>query len=676
MSKKAINSYLAAAILCCSTLLVLSSCQVTEDKPVIMPTNDAAQLKQGIWTEYDTALEAIGDYTDGQLAGMPAIGMKIEGDKGYFFTYTAEDVSNFLEGQITYNKSANTGTITFPAITDSPISGQTVNFSMTSDELMEFEYTYNGQKATGTCAWLCDNLDNWGTSDEGDWDELMDAYQLIAADWGPDASIDWSGDEVVEVDGEAVTVSGLDEPLVWDETPKAKTRVAPLVIKGITTGLNAFSSLFAPDPLEEINAKLDSIIGKVDIVLQNQQQMKLKLDTINQRLIAIAQKLDQQEIVGIFNNRNEKYYNPLKTNDYYFKKAYEIYTANKNDLSKVSADLAEYAKEWAGSNEENVKLTWQYMEYITTSIQHTKYGVGMDKIYDGLTFDKYPWEHMGIADRKSYRAYDLDMLTKSLFMISLYSTYCGLSNAKKGMLYDNYLRYKPKLLAFSKFNIANPDEFLVCQIPGAHFVMHKELQKYNYYGPNGKTPDENLGSTVLYRPEWHEAGSVKIENPKELLSKLITIKEHNAMYDYYKSSVYAKRDRFWWHEMLVEGEGNDKAGGAVYAKKPAGKYSFLMAQNDDKDAFNGFKVWTGHKKESGLGYEEARPEFPWCLSEPVIGDFKLPLPRSLNLVPNDPLSPPQYHIMGYTYWENRGTWKDYFSDREYYAAIVEKRYSK
>ena len=83
-----------------------------------------AQLKQGIWTEYDEALLTSGKYTAEELAEMPAVGMKIEGDKGYFFTYTAEDASEPVEGKISYNKSTGEGTITFPTIKDNPLSGQ------------------------------------------------------------------------------------------------------------------------------------------------------------------------------------------------------------------------------------------------------------------------------------------------------------------------------------------------------------------------------------------------------------------------------------------------------------------------------------------------------------------------------------------------------------------------
>ena len=89
--------------------------------------------------------------------------MMVEGDKAYFFTYSAEGADNLVEGKISYDKDAKKGTIAFPAITGSPISGQTVNFTMVSEETMEFEFTYEGKKVTGSCAWLCDNLDNWGT---------------------------------------------------------------------------------------------------------------------------------------------------------------------------------------------------------------------------------------------------------------------------------------------------------------------------------------------------------------------------------------------------------------------------------------------------------------------------------------------------------------------------------
>ena len=432
-------------MLCCSSMFTLSSCQGlmdaivgTEDKPVTTPTtptNDAAQLKQGIWTEYDTALLTSGKYTEDELAQMPAVGMMVEGDKASFFTYTAEGADNLVEGKITYNKSANTGTITFPTIAGSAISGQTVNFTMSSDEQMEFELTYEGQKTTGTCAWLCENLDNWSSEiDDAEWKELMAYYDAISAE-GPDASIDWSGSATVtveDVDDEGnpvekkVTVTDLDKPLEWNEdgaSARAGTRIA--ITSAITTGLKIFGSLFEEDPNEEINAKLDAVLGKLDNVLANQQVMNAKLDEINGRLIEIAQRMKKQEIVNIFNNRNEKYYNKLKVqNIKYFDDAYKLYKANKNDPK-----LGNYAKAWVGKNEEFANLTWEYIEYLTT-VQHTGYGNGMDRIYDGLVFDKYPWEHIGIDDRKSYRAYDLTMIAKCLFMISLYSTYGGLNNVR------------------------------------------------------------------------------------------------------------------------------------------------------------------------------------------------------------------------------------------------------
>ena len=113
-----------------------------EDGKSVIP----AQLKQGIWTEYDEALLTSGKYTAEELAEMPAVGMKIDGDKAYFFTYTADDASEPVEGKISYNKSTGEGTITFPAIKDNPLSGQKVNFTATSDETMQFELTYEGKK--------------------------------------------------------------------------------------------------------------------------------------------------------------------------------------------------------------------------------------------------------------------------------------------------------------------------------------------------------------------------------------------------------------------------------------------------------------------------------------------------------------------------------------------------
>ena len=560
---RTIKLWMLAAILICGTTAGLVSCTTVDnpssgggnaqEDPVVAP----AQLKQGIWTEYDEALLNSGKYTLEELAQMPVVGMWIQGDKGYFFTYTAEDISETVEGQISYNNNTGKGTITFPAIQDSPLSGQTVNFSMTTDESMQFEYTYEGQKTTGTCAWLCENLDNWSSdiTDE-DWKELMDYYQLIAADWGPDASIDWSDSEM----------EGLDEPLVWNEgaTARTKTRVAATAVY---MSMGIFSSLFEEDPTEEINGKLDAVIGKLDEVLANQQKMMIKLDEINNRLIAIAEKMKQIETVNIFNNRNEKFYNKLKVqNNKYFEDAYAAYKKDKND-----PDLGDYAKAWVGKNEEFANLTWEYLEYLTT-VQHTTYGTGMDRIYDGLTFEKYPWEHMGTGDRQNYRAYDIFMITKCLFMISLYSQYGGLNNIEQKGLYKSYNTYKSKLLAFSKFDVTNPDEFRVCQIPGAHFVMRKEIQKYDYLKNNEAPAPGVYGHDANFMPKWHEAGSPKIENPEELKSKLIRMNEMSAVKNYYNP----KDEDITWMKMLVDG---DNTAGAVYAKAPSSSSPELLLYN-------------------------------------------------------------------------------------------------
>ena len=633
-------------------LLGMSAC-TNEDNPssgeegkYVIP----AQLKQGIWTEYDEALLTSGKYTAEELAEMPAVGMQIDGDKAYFFTYTADDASEPVEGKIIYNKSTGEGTITFPTIKDNPLSGQKVNFTATSDETMQFELTYEGQKTTATFAWLCENLDNWSSdiTDE-DWKELMAYYELIAEDAGPDASIDWSGSEVVtveDVDDEGnivkkvVTVTDLDKPLVWDEDAMepAKTRAIGIGTV-ISMGLKVFSSLFSEDPYEKINAKLDAALGKLDQALANQQQMMAQLGEINARLIAIAQMMKKQEAVNIFNNRTQTYYNPLKVrNTAYFDPAFKLYNDNKSDLSQVQSKLGEYAKTWVGNNEEYITLTWYYIEYLK-SVQHSSYGTGMDRIYDGLTFDKYPWEHLGTGDRQDYRAYDMIMIAKSLFMINLYAAYGGLSDIKKEGLYNNYNNCKPTLKEFCEFTVANPDEFRVCQIPGAHFVMHKEIQKYNYCGKNNKAPDMR-DNDAAYRPEWHEAGSIKIDNPKSLREKLIRHAEATAIRKYYEA-LYNK-EKIWWYEMLVEG--GEKAAGAVYSKKPSGvknNQPSLMVYLHDRPQNNGILDIMG-------------ADFSWLWQNSAPAHMKMG------------------HVRGqftHDYW-----WDNYYSEMEYYAAIVEKRY--
>ena len=661
MRTKTIFNYVVAALFCCCVTGMFTSCKSQDDTGSANNPIAVNKIRQGIWTEYDTALSASGKYTEEELEEMPAVGMMVEGDKAYFFTYSAEGADDLVEGKISYNKDAGTGVIAFPAIKDSPVSGQTVNFTMVSEETMEFELTYEGKKVTGSCAWLCDNLDNWGTGDESDWKELEPYYQAIAETAGPDASIDWSGSATVtvqDVDEEGnivekeVTVTDLDKPLVWNTGASARggTRMVSAIIEGVSAGLEIFTSLFEPDPMEEINAKLDAVLGKLDNVLQNQQIMMAKLDEINGRLIEIAQRMKQQATVDIFNNRTQTYYNPLKVqNTAYFNKAFKLYNDNKSNLGSVKDKLGEYAKEWVGKNEEYINLTWNYIEYLNT-VQHSSYGTGMAAIYDGVTFDKYPWEHMGTGDRQTYRANDMIMIAKCLFMINLYAAYGGGSDIKKEGIYNNYNEQKPKLKEFCEFKVSNPDKFLVCQIPGAHFIMHKEIQKYDYRGKDvqisqsevlKEAPNTRYEDDAVYRPKWHVAGSIKIENPKELKEKLIIKEEIQAIYKYFQSAVYPNAKEIYWYNMLIEG--NDIAGGAVYSKRPEvsnGTNILLLATKDKR----GMGM-------NSLGNAELTPMITCTIDHDTV---------NMGMVNNALF--------------REAVWFDYYSQNEYYAAIVEKRY--
>lgn len=682
MSMKQIFNFLATAAFCCTMMFVLASCQGqidavegTNDNPASQqPTASTDQLKQGVWTEFDIPLEASDNqskekYSEGELVfevsdddsdeeldDVPSLGMLIDSNKAYFFTYSAEGADNLVEGTVSYNKAAGTGSITFPTITGSPLSGQTVNFTATSDETLEFEYTYGDKKLTAGCAWLCDSLDNWDTEgDEGDWKELLAYYQNFE-DAGPDPSIDWSASEV----------KGLDQPLVWEEPTAAtrgNTRMVGAIVQGVSAGLEIFSSIFEDDPNEVINQKLDAITGKLDKVLANQNEIKEKINNINQRLITIADMMKQKETVEKFTYRDEQYYNQLKLQDYYFNEAYSLY--KKGNLTNENKNrLGDLAKKWAGDNKTYINKTWLYIDYITT-VAHSVYRTtGMDQIYDRLTFDKYPWEHLGIGDRQYYRAYDLFMITKCLFMISLYYNYGGLDNDDKNNLDSQFQTYNPPLKRFCNFKVADPNKFLVCQIKGAHFIMHKELQKYNYCGPDNKCPHPDLygGYDALYRPEWHQAGSVKIDNPKELKSKLISVNEAYAIYEYYKA-IY-KQENIHWADMLVEHkiDNNNVAGGADYAlaPKPNNEALTFLMLHDTESWANGVNFVDGGKS---LGICPVVSNY-WRFGTSVI-----------------PAIRGAWHYMGTIYVETvllperKGKWIQYNEKLEYYGAIVEKRYT-
>ena len=665
---KQLTKWMLAAILICGAATGLASCEDIFGHWE-RPTAASDQLKQGIWTEYDEALVNSGKYTVEQLAQMPTVGMQIDGDKAYFFTYTADDMSDPVEGKVSYNKAKNAGTITFPAIKDNPLSGQSVNFSMKADDLMQFELTYEGQNTTATFAWLCEDLNNWSLeiTDE-DWKELMAYYEQYDADAGPDASIDWSDSDV----------EGLDEPLVWNDNIAATRAGTRAIGVGtvISVGAKILGALFGEEKynpkadIQEVKNNLNKITGKLDEVLKGQEQMMTQMDVqfdqinkhfdkVNGRLIAIANKMSNSESVTIMNNRNTIYYNPLKVqNTSYFDDAYKLYNENKDDLSKVSAKLGEYGKAWVDDKEQYLKLTWEYIEYLST-VQHSTYGTGLDKIYDGMTFDKYPWEHMGIGDRQTYRDYDMFMITRCLFMITLYASYCDISNVKKNGIYKNYISSLEKIKAFCEFNVANPAEFRVCQIPGAHFVMYKEIQKYNYCGKNNEAPDPALyGEIAVYRPEWHEAGSVKIDNPYDLRnSHLLRCQEYEALYKYYRPAVYPKGDEFRWMDVLIDGK---LAAGAVYAKEPN---TYLLSAS---------KLLLYDPQSKNTGYYE---DYNGVIKDSGSGTIELFIAPLASVSPEN-IWRKDYHQLGRLENSQNGKskWSSYRSDLNFYAAIVEQRY--
>ena len=166
--------------------------------------------------------------------------------------------------------------------------------------------------------------------------------------------------------------------------------------------------------------------------------------------------------------------------------------------------------------------------------------------------------------------------------------------------------------------------------------MHKELQKYNYCGKDNKAPDVRDRNSA-YRPEWHEAGSIKIDNPKSMKEKLIRVSEATAIYKYYQS-LYNK-ERIWWYEMLVEG--GEKAAGAVYSKKPSGVSNNrlgLLLYLHDQPQDNGIVEFGGTNMR-------------WVWLDRGSSYLVLMGTRGGNF-----------------------NWGSYFSFMEYYAAIVEKRY--
>ena len=83
---KQFKKLMFAAIILCGTATMFTSCLSLLDTGSVDNPSAENMIKQGVWTEHDTALSASGKYTEEELEEMPAVGMMVEGDKAYFFT--------------------------------------------------------------------------------------------------------------------------------------------------------------------------------------------------------------------------------------------------------------------------------------------------------------------------------------------------------------------------------------------------------------------------------------------------------------------------------------------------------------------------------------------------------------------------------------------------------------
>ena len=84
MRTKTFFNYVVAALFCCCVTGMVTSCQSLVETGSADNPSAENMIKQGVWTEHDTALSASGKYTEEELEEMPAVGMMVEGDKAYF----------------------------------------------------------------------------------------------------------------------------------------------------------------------------------------------------------------------------------------------------------------------------------------------------------------------------------------------------------------------------------------------------------------------------------------------------------------------------------------------------------------------------------------------------------------------------------------------------------------
>ncbi len=301
--------------------------------------------------------------------------------------------------------------------------------------------------------------------------------------------------------------------------------------------LETLVSCFYTDPTSQ---KLEDILNQVS--------------ALNDKLNEVEQLIKKENYEFYINQRTNDFCDPLTNYSQKYSDALAEAVKAKSDSTVIARILNEWHDDSNGAISGKLggpmDAAANYMDFLmNTLVDQTN----LYQIYDIYTFNCVPWAIMGYDFRQGLRACDLALIHSNAQMAMMYAS---IHHWENDLIHKNDVaKLNEKYQKFLKFCDANPVDVtdnVVCQIPGAHFVMKKDLIYRNYNIPpmNWYTVgsrfyhDESTTADLVY----YGGMNMSVQQFKQ---KQITPNELTSIVNY-----YADKPSFSVQKILEQGGAN------------------------------------------------------------------------------------------------------------------------
>ncbi len=201
---------------------------------------------------------------------------------------------------------------------------------------------------------------------------------------------------------------------------------------------------------------LDDLLDKMNVITEQLNAMTLLYKNTTYE----AKLNERSKYVSELTNYNAEYYIRLSN-------------------AETEEDVAKIITEWASHTVSGNPVYVQGLNFIDFLLNTVIEQRDTYNMYDLYTYNTTAWESEGYAIREALRASDIAVAAENLYLTQLYYTLrTDLDeNSKQQMLNNNIEKFNAFSEYIKKRTVEHHDDKVICQIPGAHFVM--DAAKYD-----------------------------------------------------------------------------------------------------------------------------------------------------------------------------------------------------